>query len=83
MALHREVVVLSGRLRGMGREAACTLNAVKVSLPGTVVSHFAKCNIHQAPSDLPDGKYELTFDGERVLFEKRNAVWRALESQSI
>src|ERR1700756_4650379 len=60
MALHREVVVLSGQLTGMGREASCTLNALRVSLPGTIVSHFANCNIHHAPRDLPDGEYLMT-----------------------
>lgn len=54
MALNREDVVLAGRLIGMGREETCTQ---KVSLPGIIVSHLSKCNVHHAPSDLPDGEY--------------------------
>jgi hypothetical protein len=78
MALHREVVLLSGRLLGMGREASCSLNALRISLPGTIVSHFASFNIHQAPRDLPDGKYQVTFEGGTVPFEKRGSKWQAL-----
>jgi|HubBroStandDraft_6_1064221.scaffolds.fasta_scaffold199165_1 hypothetical protein len=78
MVLHREVVVLSGQLTGMGREASCTLNALRVSLPGTIVSHFANCNIHHAPRDLPDGEYLMTFDGGMIVFQKHGGVWQAL-----
>jgi hypothetical protein len=80
MTLRREVFVLSGRLEGMGREASCTLNALRVSLPGTIVSHFVNCNIHHAPSDLPDGEYLVTFEGGMIPFQKRDGVWQALGS---
>ena len=80
MTLHREVVTLSGRLAGMGHEASCTLNAMKVSLPGTILSHFAQCNIHHAPRDLPDGEYLFTFEGGMMPVEKRGGVWQALGS---
>ena len=81
MAPHREIVVLSGRLTGMGREARCTLNAVKVSLPGTNISRFVRWRIHHAPSDLPEGQYRVTFEGETLAFQKRGGVWRTLDGR--
>jgi hypothetical protein len=79
MASNREIVMLPGRLKGMGREADCTVGAVKVSLPGTNVSHYAKCSIHHEPSDLPEGQYQVTFGGETVPVQKRNGAWLAGE----
>lgn len=80
MALNREGVVLAGRLIGMGREEGCTINAEKVSLPGIIVSQFSKCNVHNAPIDLPDGEYLVVFKGGMMPFEKRDGAWRALGS---
>ncbi len=79
MVLNREDVVLAGRLIGMGREETCTFNAEKLSLPGVIVSHFSKCNVHHAPSDLPDGEYLVVFEGGMIPFQKRRGVWQALE----
>ncbi len=78
MVLNREGVVLAGRLVGMGREEDCILKAVSMSLPGTIVSQFSKCKVHNAPSDLPDGEYLVTFDGGMIPFEKRDGKWVAL-----
>jgi hypothetical protein len=80
MALNREDVVLVGRLMGMGREETCTLHAERVSLPGIVVSHFSKCNVHHAPCDLPDGEYRVVFEGGMMPFQKRHGAWQALGS---
>ena len=80
MVLNREKVVIAGRLVGMGREVNCTVNAEKVSLPGIIVSHFSKCNVHNAPSDLPDGEYLVIFDGGMMPFQKHHGVWEALGS---
>jgi hypothetical protein len=75
MASHRVFAVMSGRLSGMGREADCTVNAVKVSLPGTDISHSANCRVHHAERDLPDGQYLVTFDEQTKLVEKRDGFW--------
>ena len=80
MALNREGVVLARRLVGMGRQEDCTFNAEKVSLPGTILSHFSKCNVHNAPSDLPDGEYLVLFEGGMIPFHKQGRVWKALRS---
>ena len=80
MVLNREAVVIAGRLIGMGREESCTINAERLSLPGIIVSHFSKCNLHHAPVDLPDGEYLMVFEGGMMPFEKRGGAWRALGS---
>ena len=80
MALNREDVVIAGRVVGMGREEHCTINAEKVSLPGIIVSDFSKCNVHNVPSDLPDGEYLVIFEGGMIPFHKRGGVWEPLGS---
>jgi hypothetical protein len=77
MASHREIVMLSGRLKGMGREADCIVSAVKVSLPGTNASHYTKCQIQNAPDDLPEGQYQVTFGGDTTNVRKRDGFWLA------
>jgi hypothetical protein len=59
---HRETVMMAGRLKGMGYEAGCTVNAVKVSLPHLNISEYVECDIHLAPENLPDGLYKVTFE---------------------
>jgi hypothetical protein len=77
MASHREVVMLQGKLRGMGREASCILSAIKISSPLTGHPNFTKCDIHQAPDDLPDGRYEVTFGGQTAKVKNGNGFWLA------
>jgi hypothetical protein len=74
---HREIKVMSGHLKGMGREAKCLVSAVQVSMPGTNVSHYAKCKIQNAPDDLPEGSYQVTFDGQTENVKKSNGFWLA------
>lgn len=77
MASHREIVMVQGQLSGMGCKASCVVSAVKVSLPGTSLSEFAKCNIHHAPDELPDGQYQVTFEGRTAQVKKQNGNWLA------
>ena len=42
--------------------------------------HFSKCNVHHAPSDLPDGEYLLVFEGGMIPFQRCGGVWHALGS---
>ena len=74
-ASRREAVMMAGRLRGMGREAECTVSAVKVSLPLLNVWEYVKCDIHLAPQDLPDGAYKVTFEGRTMQVNKLYGEW--------
>ena len=72
---NRETVMLAGRLSGMGREADCTVSAVKVSLPQLNTWEYVKCDIHLAPENLPDGQYRITFEGRTMQVKKQDGDW--------
>lgn len=77
MASHRNIVMLAGQLSGMGREAECTVSAVKVSLLGTGVFEYANLGIHDEPKDLPDGQYQIQFAGKTVPVQRHGGAWIA------
>src|ERR1039458_6354988 len=72
---HRETVKIAGRLNGMGYEAGCMVSAVKVSLPHLNISEYVECDIHLAPKNLPDGSYEVSFEGRRMQAKKLDGDW--------
>jgi hypothetical protein len=72
---HRETVMMTGRLKGMGREAECTISAIKVSLPQLNIWEYVKCDIHLAPEDLPDGRYEVTFENKTMEVKLLDGFW--------
>jgi hypothetical protein len=66
----REDVLVQGVLRGKEREAQCVVRAVKVSLPKLDVWEYVSADIYSAPSDLPDGVYDVSFEGRRMKVNK-------------
>jgi hypothetical protein len=72
---HRETVMMTGRLKGMGRQVGCTVSAVKVSLPELDIWEYVKCDIHLAPDDLPDGPYQVTFQGRTMEVKLLDGFW--------
>jgi hypothetical protein len=75
MATRREPVVLDGRLIGMGRDAECTVSAVKVTLVEASESFYTKCSVHKAPDDMPEGRDHLTYGNESARVRKRDGFW--------
>ena len=71
----RETVMMFGVLRGMGHEAGCTVSAVKVSLPLLNIWEYVRCDIYLAPEDLPDGAYNVTFEGRTMKMKKLDGYW--------
>lgn len=71
----RESVILKGILKGMGREASCAILALKVSLPQLNIFEYVRCDIHEAPADLPDGQYSVSFDGRTMKVKKLDGNW--------
>ncbi len=63
----------------MGHQAACTVSAIKVSLPQLNIWEYVKCSIQHAPDDLPDGQYEVSFDGREMRLKKLDGGWLAGE----
>jgi hypothetical protein len=75
MSSKHELVSVSGRLQGLGRDAACTVFAEKVSRRGTDVYEYVRPFITGAPRDLQDGLYKLTFDGRALSAQRRSGAW--------
>jgi len=71
----REAVVIEGVLRGMNLEARCMVRAVKVSIPKLDVWEYVAADIAQAPSELPIGAYEVSFDGRKMPVSKTARGW--------
>jgi hypothetical protein len=71
----RETVMMTGRLKGMGREAECTIGAVMISPPLLDTGEYVDCDIYFAPEDLPDGKYEVTFESRTTEVKKLDGEW--------
>src|ERR1700692_3485785 len=71
----RETVTLLAKLKGMGREAPCTVSAVKLSLPEFRITEFIRCDVLQAPSDLPDGEYFVSLGNRKMRVLKENGIW--------
>ena len=72
----RERVTLNGIVRGEGREAACTISATRVSLPGAPrVSETTDWSMLNVSESLPDGNYEILADGKREQVRLVNGQW--------
>ena len=75
MSSKYELVSVSARLQGMGRDVTCTVFAEKVSLRGTDVYEYVRPFITGAPRDLQNGLYKLTFDGRVLSAQRRGGSW--------
>jgi hypothetical protein len=76
---HRHVN-LSGHLKGMEHEAECKVSAFEVPMPGSNGYEYALVMICDAPHDLPDGRYHLTFDSRAIPVQRHNGAWLVLVS---
>lgn len=66
----REAVLVSGTLKGMNHQSPCMVRAVKVSLPNLDVLEYVRADIAHAPSELPDGAHNVSFEGRTMKFKK-------------
>jgi hypothetical protein len=73
----REAVLLEGVLKGMSLEVACMVRAVKVSLPKLEIWEYVRADIVQAPSELPFGAYDVSFEGRTMKVKKTAGGWIA------
>jgi hypothetical protein len=77
MASLHEFVRIPGRLFGAGRNVECTVFAQKKSLPGTDHYEYAHASIMGEPKDLPDGFYDVAFDGRTIKVQRMGGAWVA------
>lgn len=71
----REHVILLGQLKGIDREAECKVSAFEVPLPDSDSREYALLMISDAPHDLPDGRYHLSFDSRAIPVQRHNGKW--------
>ena len=80
MASPHRHVTLFGHLKGMEREAHCKVSAFEVALPDSDSPEYALVMISDAPHDLPDGRYSLSFDSRAIPVQRHNGGWLVLVS---
>jgi hypothetical protein len=71
----RSVVLIHGLLRGMEREATCEMLAMKEAESGRGPVLYSRCSVIDAPMDLPDGDYTVSFNGCVVSARKEGGLW--------
>lgn len=76
--LTRPTFTVKGRLKGMGREAECLVIGAKVVLPDRKEHPIPKLSIHNEPKDLPDGVYEVSFEGRNQPMRRKGNFWITL-----
>jgi hypothetical protein len=64
MSSARDIIRLSGVLRGQGQEATCTIQAIKVTLSGGGASALTRKRVVNVAKTLPEGVYHLSVNGE-------------------
>ncbi|HEY6446360.1 MAG TPA: hypothetical protein VIY53_07875 [Acidobacteriaceae bacterium] len=73
----RSVVLVHGRVHGMGREAACEMVALKETDPETHRAAYSRCSVISTAIDLPDGDYTVTFREGRAAVRREGGLWLA------
>jgi hypothetical protein len=58
----------------MNLEAHCTVRTVKVSLPRLDDWEYVSADIAQAPTELPLGTYDVSFEGRKMRVNKTARV---------
>ena len=71
----RSVVLIHGLLQGNGRQEPCEMLAMRdvPTTPGPAV--YSRCSVIEAPENLPDGEYTVTFGGHIVPARKEAGLW--------
>ena len=73
------IVILSGNVKGVGREAECTVEARRIGVDsGTELPRtysYTDCSVVAAPADLPDGDYTVYFGGQRFPATRLRGTW--------
>lgn len=75
MASTKELVRFAGTIRGQGREATCTVSALKVTLGGAGVSAYARYSVEAVSQLLPEGEYQLFVNGQSFAMRHHGGHW--------
>lgn len=63
------IVLLSGRVKGTDREAACEVLARRL------FRSYTDCSVITAPADLPDGEYTVYVEEHSFAATKHDGRW--------
>jgi hypothetical protein len=76
----RSVVLIYGKLRGMGRESGCEMVAIREKRPESPRPIFSRWSILSAPHDFPDGRYTVSFEDYVLPVRREGGLWLSEES---
>jgi hypothetical protein len=77
MTSTKRTVTLDGILTGQGLESTCIVSAVEVTHVGTGQTALARLKIQRVAKALPEGKYELSCNGEKTMVNHEDGFWLA------
>jgi hypothetical protein len=70
-----ENIIVSGTLTKSGAGVSCIVRARKVSNQKLDATEYVRAEVALAPPNMPDGDYELHFDGRRMKVKKAAGRW--------
>ena len=74
-ASNREQVLLSGILTRSDVLASCVVRATKVTIPSLDLWEYVKADVALGPPQMPNGEYELHFDGRMMKVRNEAGQW--------
>jgi hypothetical protein len=81
MTVTRELVRLSGTLRGPKGTASCNVSATRVTLSGTRLSKDCMYVIEWVSMPLPAGDYSLKVGGKTLEMHHSKDGWRIIQPE--
>jgi hypothetical protein len=75
-------IVVNGRLKGMDRDIPCKVSGFQTNSPDDTVFAMTDLSLVDPPQDLPDGIYELDYEGSGERFTKHDGLWKLLSRQN-
>lgn len=68
-------VLVFGRLANSAVLVRCIVRAIIITIPRLNVTEYVKADVVLAPPYLPDGEYELHFDGRMMIVKNADGHW--------
>jgi hypothetical protein len=75
---HQKSVVVDGRLQGMGLDLACKVEGTLAGPSTLTVFQMTIESITGVPADLPEGIYQLEYEGSAERVRKTGDQWNVV-----
>jgi len=79
----RENILVSGSLKNSCVLASCIVRAVKITIPGLETAEYVQAEVALSPPYVPDGDYELYFEGLTIKVRNSGGVWTSEDPRAI